>query len=278
MKHALLVCMLASLLNACATPATVAPAATAGPAATPNSAAQPHIDAARAALLARDYPHAVSEAQAAVASDPGAALAVYTLGNALNQQAADEPDASRRTQLLDLAAEAYQKTLTLSPGSAEAHHNLGTVYLQREKIAEARQQFEEAVKLDPNDPKSHYMLGTIYLQDNPASAPDSAQRAQAEFQTALTLDANLAEAYIGLAQVYLSMGAHKQALESAQKGVAMSGANVDPFSYWQLAQAQCETGDHAGAALSLAKVNEAKIADPGFNEQVRALAARCKKA
>ena len=130
MKHILLVCALAGLLGACATPATPAPsgaaappAATAGPAATPNSAAQPHIDAARKALLDKDFDHAVSEAQAAVASDPNAALAVYTLGNALNQQAAVEPDASRRAQLLDLAADAI--------GVSEAELDLQALRWQR---------------------------------------------------------------------------------------------------------------------------------------------------
>jgi Tfp pilus assembly protein PilF len=282
MKHAIVISVLAAfLLPACATPATPAaapapPAATAGPASTPNNAALPHIEAARKALQTRDFAMAVSEAQKAVAADPGAAQAFYTLGNALNQQSATETDSNRRNQLLDLAVDAYQKTLAINANSAETHHNLGTVYLQREKLPEARQQFEAALKIEPNDPKSHYMLGTIFLQDDPASAPESLKRAQGEFETALKLDANLAEAHIGLAQIYLSQGAAAQALESAKKGVAMSGANVDPFSYWQLAQAQCAAGDKAGATQTLARVDAANIADPGFNEQVRALKARCK--
>ncbi len=49
-----------------------------------------------------------------------------------------------------------------------------------------------------------------------------------------------------------------------------------PYSYWALAQAQCAAGDKAGGAKSIETIKGFGVADPFFNQQVQALADRCK--
>jgi tetratricopeptide (TPR) repeat protein len=276
-------------LSACAAPpATPRPGATDAAAAigpqpagtpnlaTPNAQAQSHLDAARAAIGARDYAKAITAAQEAVKADGGASATHYLLGNAYNQAASVEADPAKRADYFNRAIASYQQAIAINSNNGDARHNLGTVFLQIGQNEQARAQFEAALAVDPNDAKTHYMLGTIYLQDDPTRSPQSSARAQSEFETALKQAPDLAEAYIGLAQVYLNKGDAAKALENAKKGVDMSAPNVDPYSYWQLAQAQCATGDKAGGADTLRKVVAAQVPDPNFNQQVQQLIATCK--
>jgi tetratricopeptide (TPR) repeat protein len=289
MKRVFAGALVALILTACAQPATpsgqtngatgpAAPGAPAGGAnaATPVAAAQQRIDASRAALIAGDATTAVSEAEAAVQADPNSAGTHYALGNALNQSASAQPGLAQRDAFLQRASAAYQKAIEINGNSADARHNLGTVYIQLGQIPEARAQFEAALQLEPNDAKTHYMMGTIFLQEDPARNPAALQSAQTEFETALRLDPNRAEAYIGLAQVFTLRGDAQKALENARRGVELSGPNVDPFSWWQLAQAQCAAGDKPGGQDSLQKVLAAGISDPQFNQQVQQLLSSCK--
>ncbi len=281
------------VLSACATPAAP-PARDATPAApatgpqnpvavdaggsnpaTPNASAQILVETVRGALQSREYAKAVAAAQEAVNADPASSGTHYILGNAFNQAGGTEGDPAKRADYFSKAIAEYQKAISINGANGDARHNLGTVYLQLGQIDNARAQFEAALKTDPNDSKTHYMLGTIYLQDDPARSPQSLSRAESEFLTALSLDAKLAEAYVGLAQVFLSKGDPAKALENAKKGVDLSAPNVDPFSYWQLAQAQCATGDKAGGSATLQKVIAAGVPDPNFNQEVQRLVASC---
>lgn len=290
MKKILTLVFSALFLAACATPSSPLPAppppagekaANAVPVttpnlATPNADAQQRIEAARTAINARNYGLAVTEAEAAVKADPEASNTHYLLGNAYNQAASSEPDAAIRSDLFNKSVGAYQRAIAINANNTDALHNLGTVFYQLGRLPEARVQLEAALKLEPNDAKSHYTLGSILAQDDPSVAPGSLTKAEEAFQTALKYDPNLAVAHIGLAQVYLSKGDPQKALESAQKGVALSGADVDPFSYWQLAQAQCAAGDKAGGVATLEKVRAANVPDAGFNSQVLQLMTSCK--
>jgi tetratricopeptide (TPR) repeat protein len=289
MKKLLTLAATLMLTAACASPSSPLPApppagnaaANAVPAvtpnlATPNADAQKRIEAARAAINARNYALAVTEAEAAVQADPGASNTHYLLGNAYNQSASVEADAAIRNDLFNKSAGAYQRAVAINANNTDALHNLGTVYYQLGRLPEARAQLEAALKLEPNDAKSHYTLGSIFVQEDPGASPGSLARAEEEFLAALKYDPNLAVAHVGLTQVYLTKGDPKKALEYAQKGIALSGADVDPFTYWQLAQAQCAAGDKTGGIATLEKVRAANVPDAGFNSQVLQLMTSCK--
>ncbi len=275
---ALTICVMA----ACGAPATPTPPPGPNGApvgtnnATPNAAAQSKIDASRKALQQRNYALAIAEAEAAVIADGNASGAHYALGNAYNQAAAFEPDSAKRADYFNRALNAFQKALAINGSNADARHNLGTVYFQLGQFNEARKEFEAALAIDPNDAKTHYMLGTLYLQEDPTLSPQAQAKAQAEFETALKNDPKLAEAYVGLAQIYLTKGEKARALEHAQKGVELSGANVDPFTYWQLAQAQCANNDKEAGSATIEKVRAANVPDPNFMQQVLKLASTCR--
>jgi tetratricopeptide (TPR) repeat protein len=274
------------LLSACAAPASQLPAPppAAGQAqavplntpnpATPNAPATQRLDAARSALNARNYALAVTEAEEAVKADGGSSMTHYVLGNAYNQSGASASEPGLRSDFFNKAVGAYQRAIAINNNNADAQHNLGTVLLQLNRVDEARIALESALKIDPADAKSHYMLGAILVQDGANSS--SQARAEQEFLAALQSDPNLAEAHVGLAQISLNKGDAQKAVDYAKKGVELSGANVDPFTYWQLAQAQCRAGDKAGGSQTLEKVRAANVPDPAFNQQVLDLTSSCK--
>jgi tetratricopeptide (TPR) repeat protein len=266
----------ASLPSTSATPASAATAAPAAQAAQAANGTQAHIDAARAALKAGKFDQALTEAQAAVKADAQSSEAQYLLGNAYNQLAGNEVDPQKRQDDLSKAVDAYQAAIKLDSKNDAAFTNLATVYYQNGQFDDAQTNVEQALKLRPDDPTSHYVLGTIHLQRDPSKVPDALDKAQAEFEAAIKSDPNMGAAYIGLANVYLFKKDNQKALENAQKGVDLTQDSPSPYSYWALAQAQCNSGDKVNGNKSIEKINSFNPVDPLFKQQVQALAARCK--
>ena len=58
---------------------------------------------------------------------------------------------------------ALERAVTMQPGSARAHAELGRVRLHLAKAAEAAASLERAVELDPNSPRFRLLLGRAYL-------------------------------------------------------------------------------------------------------------------
>lgn len=263
---------------------TACGAATPGSAVTPqvtathvaDAAAQTHIDAAKAALKASRLDDAIREAQAAVAADAQSSDAQWVLGNVYNQMADTQSTAELRQSDLSKAVDAYLQALKLNPNNDAAYTNLATVYYKTGQFDEAQKRVEEALKINPSDATSHYVLGTIYVQRDPQAFPDALDKAQAEFEAAVKSDPKLGAAYIGLANVYLVKNDSAKALQNAQKGVELTQDAPDPFVYWALAQAQSATGDKAGCAKTIEKINSFNVADASFNQQLQKLTQQCK--
>jgi len=265
-----------SLALAVAVAACSAPTPTPVPSPTPSQASQARFEAIKTALKAGQLDEALQAALAAVADDPNNSDAHYLLGNAYNQLAGAAADEAVRRDYLAKAVDAYQTAIRLNPSHDAAYTNLATVYYQNAQFDEAQKHVEQALKLKPDDATSHYVLGTIHLQRDPQTAPDTLDKAQAEFEAALKADPALGAAYIGLANVYLFKGDYPKALEYARQGVDAAPDRPDAYSYWALAQAQCALGDKAGGAQSIEKILALNPPDPFFRQQVQALADRCK--
>jgi len=218
----------------------------------------------------------IAAAQATADADPKNVDAWRLLGNALSAAAAGEADAAARRSRYDAAIAAYQRALELQPANAAVLHNLGTAHLQLGDLASARKNFEAALAVEADDPTTLYMLGTIYLQEDPFGSPQTNQRAREKFEAAVRIDPKLAVAYVGLAQVYFNEGDTARALENARRGVELSGEDVDPYTYWQLAQAQCASGDAAAGAETLNRILAIGAPNEMFIQQVRLMLESCK--
>jgi Flp pilus assembly protein TadD/cytochrome oxidase Cu insertion factor (SCO1/SenC/PrrC family) len=67
---------------------------------------------------------------------------------------------------LDQAAESFLQVIAAQPQNAEAYYNLGTLYLRKNNLAEARRYLEQTVKLRPEYPEAWNNLGMIAGQQN----------------------------------------------------------------------------------------------------------------
>ena len=79
-----------------------------------------------------------------------------------------------------LATVNYKRAIDL--GNAKAHANLGLLYYDEGRFAEAARSYEVATQLEPRSALKHQMLGDCYQH------LDQAARAQAQYQLALTLN------------------------------------------------------------------------------------------
>ena len=95
----------------------------------------------------------------------------------------------------DLAAEASKKAMELNAaapggaaggggGSASAAFNQGVIFWNAQKIPEAKAQFEAAIKLDPNMAEAHYWLGMALL--NAGDMPGAKPKFEAYLKLAPT--------------------------------------------------------------------------------------------
>ena len=109
----------------------------------------------------------------------------FTYGVALFQRGYLEP-----------AAASFKQVIAAKPQDADAHYNLGTLYLRSNNFAQARTYLEQAVKLRPNYPEAWNNLGMLAAQEGQA---DEAVR---NFEQSLSLRPGYATALLNLGNLY----------------------------------------------------------------------------
>ena len=67
---------------------------------------------------------------------------------------------------LNPAADSFKQVISAQPQNAEAYYNLGTLYLRKNDLAEARNHLAQSVKLRPDYPEAWNNLGMIAAQEN----------------------------------------------------------------------------------------------------------------
>jgi type III secretion system low calcium response chaperone LcrH/SycD len=97
------------------------------------------------------------------------------------------------------------------------------VYFYQGRLAEARTLFQGLYAVNPADPYFAKALGVVEM------ASGNAQGALAAYDVALKLDARDAQAYVGRAEVRLSLGHKPQAVEDLRR-VASLLAESDPLA------------------------------------------------
>jgi tetratricopeptide (TPR) repeat protein len=103
---------------------------------------------------------------------PQNGLAVYYYAMSLWKGKQTESSSS----YLDQVESLLKSAIRLDPSFAQAHVNLGNLYSQQRKYAEAVPEYQEALKLDAKLADAHYHLGQVYVH------LDQKDLAQKEFQ------------------------------------------------------------------------------------------------
>lgn len=123
------------------------------------------------------------------------------------------------------AIEGYRKAATLVPKYIAAHVNLGSIYLELNRLEEAKMSFGAALKIQENVPAAHYGLGQIALsQRNFAKAIDDFKKALALAPDANRIHYALAMAYRGLND---QESARRHLAQQGTVGVRVSDPLVD---------------------------------------------------
>ncbi len=153
------------------------------------------INLAIALFNAQDLDGALKAANFAAENSPGVPQPQYILGLIAKSQ--------NRT---DDAVAAFKKVLEIDQNDVGANVNLGQIYIQQRKYAEAVTVFRTALNAEPYNSTAMYALATALLRN---SARDEGQQLMTRFQT---LRASGAATNIGLN--YLEQGRYAEAIAS----------------------------------------------------------------
>jgi len=117
-------------------------------------------------LTEQRFAEAAAEFRESARLAPRAARAYLGLGTALSGQADHEP--RQREALIGEAIRSFEEALALEPGNADAHMNLGIVYLtQRRDPAKVIEHFRAYLRLVPDSPRRAQMEGTLRQLEGP---------------------------------------------------------------------------------------------------------------
>jgi DNA-binding transcriptional MerR regulator len=109
----------------------------------------------------------------------------------------------------------YRRALTLAPGLAAAHTNLGNIAYRRGQTAKARDAFEAALALDPDQPEARFNLANLILEGG------DLELAVAEFRRVLQIDPAFADAHYNLAVALERLGGRAQARAHLEKYLSL---------------------------------------------------------
>ena len=163
--------------------------------------------------------------------------------------------ASGRPQDLALAENVLKKSIELEP-TYPAFANLGYLYLQQKRYAEAAEMTRKALQLNANDYLVWENLDWAYrwLGEDDKAAP-ARQRARAILALAVQSNPRDAQAQAHLALQYASQGQHANATAAVQAALALTQDDPEVFAY---VSDTCEKlGDH-GLAMHYAQLSLAK--------------------
>jgi len=182
---------------------------------------------------------------------------------------------------LDQADASFRIALRDDPSSAEALYGIGSVYLDQQKAAEARDSFERALKLRASYPdtlanswnnlglldgrEGHIDEAIAHFQEAIKLSPDhlialnnlgSAYRQQRRwpdarktYERALEVNSNDAEANYGLGMVFAQNGDTAQAFDFLQKALKLRPAYPEALNNLGILYLRTERRDEAVASL-----------------------------
>jgi len=172
------------------------------------------------AFTRRDFLHAISMFERAIALDPRYAMAYAGMADAYSML---YRYAEATAQNLQKAEQASQRAIELDPESAEAHTSLGTVMFTSGRFADAEKQFETAILINPKVFEPYLFYGRACL------AEGNFEKAARLFIRAQEVNPSDYQAPSFLGMVYRSMGrmelarqADAHTLEVIERHVAMN--------------------------------------------------------
>jgi Flp pilus assembly protein TadD len=158
----------------------------------------------------------------------------------------------------------HLEATTLNPRDADAHYQLGLIYLQRRNAAEAEARFRRAVEIDPEDADYLLALGRLFRESGRAeeAAP------LVEHAVRLNRKAGNGEVLREMGAVKLALGDAGEALRHLEPYVAQREYDAEGLVYY--GQALARAGRSAEARTAFERAIEAAHTAPSYRRgQVR---------
>ncbi len=157
----------------------------------------------------------------------------------------------------DEAATEYREVLKRNPNLYGIHYRLGRLLLSGSKTEEskeaARREFEEELKVDPSNAGAEYILGELARRDQQFPA------AIEHFGRATKLDAEFADAFIGLGRTMLEGGRNEDAIAPLQVAAKLRPDNPAAHFYLGTAYRRMGRKEEADREFALHEQATAKV-------------------
>jgi Tfp pilus assembly protein PilF len=153
----------------------------------------------------------------------------------------------------DEAIEQSNKFLKLKPKSAEAHNNLGNIFLQTGKTDQAIEQFRLAIKYNPGLAQAFFNLASALKKQG--KPQDSIEY----YKQAVKVKPDYVDAYLNLAITLNELKKSDQAIEYFNKALELDPGNV--FVHGHLSMALAAVGKTDEAIKEVRFVLKARPAD-----------------
>jgi len=146
---------------------------------------------------------------------------------------------------LDHAASSFKQVIAAKPENAEAHYNLGTLYLRKNDASQARTYLEKAVTLQPDYPEAWNNLGMIAVQQN------RVDEAQQNFRRSLSQRPDYVTALLNLGSLLRRQGDMDESAKLLSRAIELEPQN--PEANYNLGMLYARQNDFARAESLLQK-------------------------
>jgi len=160
---------------------------------------------------------AISLLQAAVDLRPENAPAHDNLAKALLQKG----------QVADALVH-YRKLLEIQPENVETRNILGTVLIQQGRIREAIEQWQKALAIQPENGNAMSNLAWVFAASPEDSVRDGARAVELAKNALRISGGKIPMIFRTLAAAYAENGRFREAIETAQHGVALANSQGNP--------------------------------------------------
>ena len=125
--------------------------------------------------------------------------------------------------MLDIAIEAFKKSVSLNPDYAETFCNMGNVLKEQGKMEEAIKAYKNALLLKPELAEAHSNMGVVFQHQG------KLDESIVSYKKSILLNPDYAEAYSNMGNVLQSQGKLKEAIEVYNKCVSLNPNDAETY-------------------------------------------------